>query len=481
MTELESFDLIIIGAGPAGMAGAISAAERGARVLLVEKTNALGGTLPFAREMSAAGTHQQAERGIEDSPQRHFDEVRKLAKGYENTDLLRLAVEHAADTIAWLENLGVTIDPDTPKIVYNHEAYDVPRTYFANGGGREVVDVLTARLMNHFEAGAVTLKLETSFTGFLTQSDRVTGIEMQTASGETAKAHGANILLACGGYGANQNLHQDFHGVPQIMAWAPEHAQGDGLVAAKDIGADIVGADGFNLSFGGVMEGDGPSRKIICRLNTLPQMRQPWEIIVNSEGQRFIREDEPSIDRQEAALMEQHLYRGFMVFDEHMRRNAPDRIRKWYIEPGQEDFEALDWFYKADTIEALCEAAGIDAAGMQQTIETYNAYQASGSDPLGRQHMPHPIGEGPYYAIRFEGCNVISAAGIRADKDLRTLRPDGSAIEGLYVAGECLGHCQLMGKSAAGGMMATPALTFGRLLGETLAIKSSPQPIFATT
>lgn len=465
-------DFIVVGAGTAGLPAAIRAAERGASVLLFDGETSIGGTLRYARELSAAATRQQREKGIADSGEAHFQEVTALAKGAANESLLRLAVDNAADTIAWLESLGVRIDPDTPQIVFNHEAYKTPRTYWAVEGGSEIVAALGQRIAELETAGLIQLYFRTKCLSLLIEADRVAGVVVRNAQGRQRSYTADSVLLATGGYAANQALYRRFHGIDQILDWAPSHAQGSGLDLAIEAGASLTGESGFNLSFGAVMDGDGPARKILCRLNTLPQLREPWEIIVNTEGERFVREDEPSIDAQEQALMGQPGYRGFMVFDERIRRAAPDRMRKWYVDGAFEDFDGHAWFHKGETLGELAQAAGIDAAGLKTTVRRYNEAQAGGSgDALGREHLPAPIEAAPFYAIQFQGCNVISPIGIRTDDQLRALRADGESIPNLYVAGEIIGSCQLMGRSAAGGMMATPALTFGRLLGETLSFQ----------
>lgn len=461
-------DFIVVGAGTAGLPAAIRAAERGASVLLFDSGKAVGGTLQYARELSAAGTRQQRARGIADSGDAHFQEVFDLAKGEANEPLLRLAVDNAADTLAWLERLGVRVDPQCPQIVFNHEAYRTARTYWAVGGGGEIVTALSKRVAELEAAGRIRLHLETRCVSLRREQGRVVGIVVRNAAGRTQSYTAGSVLLATGGYAANQALYRRFHGIDQILDWAPPHARGDGLEVALESGAALTGENGFNLSFGAVMEGDGPSRKILCRLNTLPQLRQPWEIIVNKLGERFICEEEPSIDAQEQALLGQPDYCGFLVFDERIRHAAPDRMRKWYADDAVEDFDRHAWFYKAETLRSLGEVAGIDPQGLDATVRRYNEAQTAG-DALGRKHMPARIEVPPFYAIRFQGCNVISPIGIRTDDTLRALSADGTAIPNLYVAGEVIGSCQLMGRSAAGGMMATPALTFGRLLGETLA------------
>ncbi|MEM6832035.1 MAG: FAD-dependent oxidoreductase [Pseudomonadota bacterium] len=457
-------DLIVVGGGTAGLPAAICAAERGLEVVLVEKSDTLGGTLRYAKELSAAGTKQQRDKAIEDHPAWHKSEVLNLGKGLAHERLVDKATRAAAQTLAWLEGQGVEIDPVCPQIVYNHEAYKIARTHWAVGSGAAIADILVSKVEALETSGRCQVLRGTALASLQIDGARVKSITL--TDGQVLKAH--HILLATGGYAASQALYQRFHSMPQIMAWAPVFAQGEGLVAGEAAGLDVTGHDGFNLSFGGVMDGGGPARNILCRLNTLPQLRQPWEIIVNTRGERFLREDEPSIDAQEEALLAQPGYAGFMVFDDRIRQEAPDRMRKWYLPPHEEDFDGLEWFYEGETLEALAQAAGIDPQGLAKTVTAYNAAQSSGADPLGRSHMPMPITKPPFFAIRFQGCNVISPVGLKANAELQAVTQTGTTIENLYLAGEILGSCQLMGRSAAGGMMATPAMSFGRLIGQSI-------------
>ena len=92
----------------------------------------------------------------------------------------------------------------------------------------------------------------------------------------------------------------------------------------------------------------------------------------------------------------------------------------------------------------------------------------TGHDFFGRRHRPYPIAQPPFRAIRMQASGISSTIGLAVDDGLRVIRPDGTSIANLYAAGEILGSSQTMGKAACGGMMVTPAMTFGRLLGDRL-------------
>ncbi|MEM9879454.1 MAG: FAD-binding protein, partial [Pseudomonadota bacterium] len=220
------------------------------------------------------------------------------------------------------------------------------------------------------------------------------------------------------------------------------------------------------------LEDAAPASPLVCRLNTIPEWRQPWEIYVNSSGERFVREDGDSIDDRERSLFHQPGMTAWMVFDQAIMDAAPPRYRKWYgayETPPRDPFDGSLWaFSKADTITALAARAGIDPDGLAQTIHAFNSGEDGEPDALGRRHRPLPIAQPPFYAIRFQGCSVFSAAGLSVNDRLEVLGPGGAPLPNLYAAGEILGSWQTMGQGNSGGMMATPALTFGRLLGERI-------------
>ena len=119
-----------------------------------------------------------------------------------------------------------------------------------------------------------------------------------------------------------------------------------------------------------------------------------------------------------------------------------------------------------DSLDAVAKSAGIDSAGLAQTVADYNASVLSGRDAFGRTHMPLPIVEAPFYAIKHHGAGATTIPGIGVDTGMRVLRADGSVIPGLYAVGEILGMGLHSGDAFVGGMGLMPALTYGRLLGE---------------
>ena len=191
-------------------------------------------------------------------------------------------------------------------------------------------------------------------------------------------------------------------------------------------------------------------------------------------GERFLREDIASHDAHEQALIAQPEERCWVVFDDEIFNTAPQLVYGsfsggWTPESIREAFDnGTAMFYKSDTLDGLAEVAGIDGQGLAKTVAEYNSGQAAGEDALGREYLPLPIVKGPFYAVRLQSWCLTTFAGIAVDDELRVIRRDRSPVANLYAAGELLGGGQFMGRSYCGGMFVTPALTFGRLLGQEL-------------
>ncbi len=139
--KTNQYDIIIVGAGSAGMCCAIRAAEHGRKVLVIEKDSIVGGTLHLtAGHISAGGTRRQREKGIEDSPEKHYEEVMNISHQTANPAIVKLATDLAPKTIDWLDDLGFDFAPETPAIIYGHAPYATPRTHWgvADYAGKDI-------------------------------------------------------------------------------------------------------------------------------------------------------------------------------------------------------------------------------------------------------------------------------------------------------------------------------------------------------
>ncbi|MEE8308286.1 MAG: FAD-dependent oxidoreductase [Gammaproteobacteria bacterium] len=472
----ERWDVIVVGGGNAGLPAAIFAAQRGARVLIIDAAAALGGSLFLSSgQMSAAGTRLQADKGIEDSPQAHYDDVMRISKGTADPDILRLATDHAGETFDWLMANGFEVRANHPVTGTTHEPYSSARYAWGVEGGRSILKVLEQQLQPHIEAGLVDVRTSTEVTELI-QDDAgaVQGVVARDADGISTQYLADNTLLTSGGYCSNPEMFERLEGVKDYSDVSYSYSQGIGITLGVAAGGYVRGGEHHLPLFGAILANDDYPSRMIGAVRPWPPRRPPWEIYVNAEGKRFLAEDTASHDAHEHALMAQTEERCWVIFDAAIFDQAPQLVQGTFSGPWTQDdvhtaFDSgMAMFYKADTVEELAQAAGISSAGLNETLADYNLGQANNEDAFGRKHLPLPIKQGPFYALQLQSWGLTGFAGIAVDDQLRVIREDRTAIANLYAAGELLGGGAFMGRSHCGGMFVTPALTFGRLLGQKL-------------
>jgi len=466
----EDFDVIVVGAGTAGIPTAIFAGQRGARVLLIDADNRIGGTMHWSSgQMTAAGTKMQKKHGIVDHPDWHYADCVRISKGEVHPVLARIAIDNAADSFDWLTDNGLVPAKETPVAGWGHEPHRTRRYAWGENGGVSVLEVMQPLLDKEIGRGTVTLSLETKMTRLLTEKGTVVGIEVEARDGTKAEVRGQNVVLASGGYAANAKLWAEMCPKYPLRSYCNPYSRGEGIMAARAIGARVDGGDKFLCSFAGILQ--NPSDPLSARGGFIfnPYFRRPWEIFVNKAGKRFVRVDHPSVDHREHALLEQENVEMFVIFDEGIRQNSPHFNSEIAREHAAKLFGTHPQYFKADSLAELAAKCGINAKNLEATVRDYNAAVEAGVDKqFGRESLPRPIDTGPYLAIRAVGFTVLSPGGLDIDADLRVLDNNRKPIPNLYAAGEVLGKARLSGKTYLSGMSLLPAITFGRLLGQRM-------------
>jgi hypothetical protein len=202
--------------------------------------------------------------------------------------------------------------------------------------------------------------------------------------------------------------------------------------------------------------------------------RPPHEIYVDRSGKRWIAEDEPSIDLKEHALVGLEGMTFWTFFDSAGIEASQPMVIGWSTDDVKAHANVLPGVFSGSTIEETAVRMGIDPAGLATTVARYNEHVAAGVDPdFGRKYLPAPIAQPPFYAIQNHAVTLITFSGIDVDANLRVRKADGSIIPGLYAAGEALGAAATMGKSFCGGLLAMPAIAFGRHIARELASEGS--------
>ena len=332
----EHWDMIIVGAGSAGLPCAITAADGGVRVLVIEKADEIGGTLHWSGgHLSAGGTRRQRARGIADSPDLHFADVLRLAHGDVDTALVRLAVDEAPHTVDWLDDLDLPWDPITPRLVYGHEPYQIARTYYGVDGGKSILATLRPLWDAHVAAGRITVLFEHALTNLLIEDGAVAGVQAQAKSGAVL-FRGRNVVLTSGGYAANhQFFTQVTPGQPKLVSTARPTSTGDGISAARALGAGFRHADKYLASLGGIELEPGSGwadYQTAWAMVFTTSYRAPREIYVNTRGERFMAEDDPSPDLRERLILQQPEHKFWCVFDERGLTEGTPLVKQWGVD-----------------------------------------------------------------------------------------------------------------------------------------------------
>jgi flavocytochrome c len=474
------YDLVVVGAGSAGMPCAIRAAQRGLSVLVVEKDTEVGGTLHLtAGHLSAGGTQRQREKGIEDSTAEHWADVQRISHGTTDEAIAKKAVELAPSTINWLEELGYAFHEKAPLIIYGHEAYSKPRTYFGAddyfGGpivqpGKAVLKVLLPVFNSLVADGTIDLRLRHSLQHLLMNDERVVGIEVLHA-GESRHFFGKHIVLTTGGYASDSGFFkQHVKNIDRLISTAKTTSTADGIKAAMNIGAVFHGAEKHISTLGGIETEPGSGRANFwsawARVSNGVDRKQR-EIYVNELGERFMNEYDSTVDERERLVLQQPHQRFYVVFDETSLNDGPCVVVQWNAERFKKEAKKEKCCWSAATIEELAAKINIPADALQKTVERYNDFIANQSDDdFGRTYLHHAVKQAPFYALLVYAYSLISFGGIKVNEDLQVVDANGKAIKGLYAAGEILGAGATSGNAFCSGMVLTPALSFGKWLGE---------------
>jgi len=467
-------DVVVVGAGTAGLACSISAADHGARVVTVEKTDRIGGTMLVAGgHLSAAGTRRQRAAGIQDSPEDHFDDVMDISDGKADRDVVRMAVKEAPRTVDWLDNLGFPFDLATPAIPEEHEPYSVPRTYWGVNGGHSILRTIRPLWDRHVTAGRIRPLLEHECTDLVVEDGTVRGVQADGPEGPVEVRADVTVLTT-GGYGSNPDFFESVTpGDTRLVSNAKASSTGDGIEIARRHGASFSDADKQVPIIGGIETEPGSGRADYQErwahvVNV--EDRDTHEIYVNVDGERFVAEDDYGPAVNQRAVADQPGTRFWIVFDEAGLEAADQPVISGLDRNGIRDLAdegGIAW--RADDPKTLATKAGFDPDGFRRTLEEFNDAVRAGEDPLGRTYLPAPLETPPYYAVVTHETTLVTFGGLDVNDDLQVLDTDGTPIPGLYAAGEALGAAATSGDDYASGMLLTPSLSFGRILGRRLA------------
>ena len=440
--EDRETDVVIIGAGGAGLAAALEAREAGHEVILVEKMSFVGGnTLRATGGMNAAGTSSQEELGIEDSWETHYEDTMTGGQDKNNPELAEILTQNAADAVEWLIGMGADLS-DVGRLGGSSE----DRTHRPTGGaavGPHLVQVLRTNA----EEEGVEILTSTEAIEILEEDGKATGITVIHGDDEytiSAKA----VVIATGGFGSNTTMLVDYdESLEGFGTTNHPGAEGDGITMAQSIGAALIHMEEIQTH---------PTVNPEENYMITEAVRGNGAILVNLEGERFVNELGTRDVVSEATLDQTEGY-SYLVFDHGVRESLS--AIEGYIDRGL--------VTEGETLEELAEALGMDVETLENTVTTYNTFVDGGADEdFGREDLEVSLTEGPFYAIAVGPAVHHTMGGLQINNRTQVLNEDGEVIEGLYAAGETVGG--IHGGNRLGGNALADLIVFGRIAGQSI-------------
>jgi fumarate reductase flavoprotein subunit len=448
----SEFDVVIAGAGGAGLAAAVEAAAAGARTVVFEKHGKIweSSTAINVGMVAFAGTDVQQRLGIEDSSELLYQDLLAVGQNKNDPSLVRVYADHQLDTYRWLKDIGVR----WAEVVTAAAGMSRPRGHFS-----DPLDMVRI-LKRQAEQRGATVLFHSAVTELITDNEqRVIGVHVRDRVNETRVRARRGVVLATGGFARS----------PDRLAAID--ARFVGLAATTGVGhTDFRDMEYVKPSYELHVSGDSAAE--ICLVFYL------GAIIVNRHGRRFVNESIPYKDIGMASL-DQPDGVGLMVFDQKVFDKAVENTRQASTTiPSENVVSGLDaarirLLVQAETIEELADRIHVPREVLKDTVERYNNSVAGGGDTeFGRSHLSASIGSPvtietpPFYAYEAKSHFLATYAGLAVDDGMRVLT-HADHIPGLFAAGEAIGGFH--GASYHSGAAVGQALIFGRIAGRNAA------------
>ena len=482
-------DIVVVGAGGAGMTAAITAAGEGKSVVILESQSMVGGnsvratggmnagktvyqdenefgesagvekTLKAAAEKYAdnetitalAKTVSEQWAAYQANPTGYFDSVELMeldtmigGKGINDPALVETLCANSADAIDWLDEHGITLHN-----VSSFGGASVKRIHRPVNDEGKVVSVgsyMIPLLQENCEKAGVKMMLDTTATEILTDANgAAVGVKATGASGETVTVNAKAVVLATGGFGANLDMVVKYK--PELKGFMTTNAsgiQGQGIEMAEAIGAATVDMDQIQIH---------PTVEANTAALITEGLRGDGAILINAEGKRFI-DEVGTRDVVSAAEIAQTGSYSWLVVDQAMADNSS--VIQGYIKKG--------YTVTGATYEELAKAMGVDEAALAETMNNWNGYVEAKNDPdFGRTSFANPLNTAPYYAIKVTAGVHHTMGGLKINPNTEVLNENGEVIPGLFAAGEVTGGVH--GANRLGGNAVADFTVFGRIAG----------------
>ena len=444
----KQYDVIIVGAGGAGLSAAVMAAREGASVAVLEKMSEPGGNTVRATAMyNCVDDKLQHPLGIYDSEEDFYNETYNGGYQKAKPELVRILTSQADEGKLFLEELGLQFD----SVIDNCLAGKIARGHYSLAhNGTDYVQVLW-QACNDL---GVDFYLNTKANELIMAQDSVIGVEAYR-KGETIEFYANNgVVLASGGFGQNVEMRMYYNRnlTGELLCSNAPGATGDGIIMASKIGASLINMEYIELYPMGDSY-DGGLR------NSIPNVINKG-ILVNQQGQRFVRED-GARDVLSQAILDQKGSYAYSIVDDDFEIFADDRS---YLQ----GLVLMGYVEKANSIDELAQLIDIDADILINTIDQYNQSVALQSDCLGRETLINAIDKPPFYANMKKPTIHHTLGGIEINEMAQVLNQDKQPINGLFAAGEVTGG--IHGANRLGGNSFPDMIVFGRIAGKNAAL-----------
>ncbi len=440
-------DVVVVGAGGAGMSAAVRAAERGAKVILLEKNPFIGGGAAFAEGLFGAETEWQRSKNY-GFPVAEADKyIQRFHHFKANPKLNRKYLEESSSILNWLSRHDITFEA-----IQVSPAETLTWHVIGNYGKTNHGAAYIKALKDHADKLGVKTMLSTPAQKLIMKGGAVAGVRAKDAKGNTYVIDAPSVIIASGGFGDNPKLLKEFLGYDgsKVKASVPLNKTGDGILMAYEAGADSTSKTAV-LHPG--TEGEG-----IKFLDNIYVMTwQPANMWVNSQGERFAPETlgfEFSLAGN--AIASQHGNYGWAVFDDAAIDYVADKgadvgigviiPTKTKLTELRKELEAAvaiksSAVKKAASIEGLAKEMGVPAENLKQSLATYNKSVADKYDGefFKESLWMRPIGSGSLYAVKIRPYFFATLGGLRTDLNMRVLDKNEKPIPGLFAAGVDVG------------------------------------------
>ena len=438
-------DVVIIGAGGAGLSAAVAARESGANVIVLEKMPIVGGNTNYATGgLNASETSIQEKMGISDSNAQYIEDTMVGGKNINDLALVTEMVEKSAETVDWLIKLGADLT-DVGKMAGSTNS----RTHRPTGGAA-VGAHLSAALEKAAKSVGADVRLNQEVTKIINENGKAVGVVVSTKDGEyTIKAKA--VIVATGGFGANPTLVESYK--PELKGFGTTNhagATGDALTWAKDFNAALTDIEQIQTH---------PTVVPVKNLMITEAVRGNGAIMINRDGNRFCTEM-ATRDVMSAAILEQTGGTAYLMFDTSIRKSLK----------AIETYASQGLLTEGATVAELAKKLGIPEAALEKTVSDYNSYVANGNDPdFGRKasEMPRALVEGPYYVVEVGPAIHHTMGGLKINTKAEVIDTNGNVIPALYAAGEVTGG--IHGANRLGGNAVADITVFGKIAGEQAA------------